>query len=195
MNTTEKDILKQLSSGSEKALEQLYHYYGAKLYNFIMKLSSGNSYMAEELVQRAFIKVWENRKNINPEKSFISYLCTIAKNMLFNEYEHKTIEYVYQEYIIGMKSESDNTTEKDINLKLLEEYIDKLANELPPARKKVFVMSRREMLSNKEIAKKLGIAESTVQTQLQKALSFIKEKLNNHYESIILIFVFLFHVN
>lgn len=195
MNTTEKDILKQLSSGSEKALEQLYHYYGAKLYNFIMKLSSGNSYMAEELVQRAFIKVWENRENINPEKSFISYLCTIAKNMLFNEYEHKTIEYVYQEYIIGMKSESDNTTEKDINLKLLEEYIDKLANELPPARKKVFVMSRREMLSNKEIAKKLGIAESTVQTQLQKALSFIKEKLNNHYESIILIFVFLFHVN
>lgn len=195
MNTTEKDILKQLSSGSEKALEQLYHYYGAKLYNFIMKLSSGNSYMAEELVQRAFIKVWENRENINPEKSFISYLCTIAKNMLFNEYEHKTIEYVYQEYIIGMKSESDNTTEKDINLKLLEEYIDKLANELPPARKKVFVMSRREMLSNKEIAKKLGITESTVQTQLQKALSFIKEKLNNHYESIILIFVFLFHVN
>jgi len=95
MPLSEKEELELLKKGSSPSFESLYHRYSGKLYNFVMKVSKGDSYIAEELVQRTFIKVWETKEYVNPDKSFISYLCTIAKNMLLNEYEHQTIQFIY----------------------------------------------------------------------------------------------------
>lgn len=183
----EKDILLKLQNGSSEAFEELFHMYGGKLYNFILKLSSGDTYLAEEMVQRTFIKIWETHSAINPDKSFISYLCTIGKNMLVNEYEHQSVEYIYREYILKLYSHGENDTEKEVNKNLLEELVDSLIEKLPPARKRIFVLSRKEMLSNKEIAEKLQISISTVQTQLMKAVSFMKEHLAKYYDHILLI--------
>lgn len=184
-NKSEKNTLLKLKEGSSESFEDLFHQYGGRLYNFILKLSSGDTYLAEEMVQRTFVKIWETHTSVNPNKSFISYLCTIAKNMLMNEYEHETVKYVYRDYALKYYSSFDNSTEKDVNKNLLEEYIDSLIAELPPARKQVFILSRKEMLSNKEIAEHLNISESTVQTQLSKAVVFMKEQLGKYYDHII----------
>ncbi len=191
MSITEKKELELLKSGSSSSFEVLYHRYNAKLYNFIMKVSRGDGYMAEELVQRTFIKVWETKEYINPEKSFISYLCTIAKNMLLNEYEHQTIQFIYQEYVKVNISADDTSTEKQVEKNLLEEYIDKLTDKLPPKRKEIFILSRKEGLSNKEIAKQLQITESTIETQLSKALAFMKSQLKQNYEMILILLLSL----
>ncbi len=110
MTLTEKEELDLLKNGSSPCFEALYHRYSGKLYNFLKKVSKGDSFMAEELVQRTFIKVWETRANINPDKSFISYLCTIAKNMLLNEYEHQTVQYIYSEYVKVYMADVDSST-------------------------------------------------------------------------------------
>jgi RNA polymerase sigma-70 factor (ECF subfamily) len=157
----------------------------------VLKISKGDIYLAEELVQRTFIKIWENREQINPEKSFISYLCTIAKNMLLNEYDHQMIQFVYREYVLNRNTEAENTTEKYVDVSLLEEYVNKLTNQLPPRRKTIFLLSRKEGLSNKKISEKLKISESTIETQLSKAVSFMKNALKEHYGSF---FVFLFSI-
>ncbi|MDR1623828.1 MAG: RNA polymerase sigma-70 factor [Tannerellaceae bacterium] len=174
---TEKDTLLKLRDGSPEAFEKLFHAYGGKLYNFILKISSGDVYLAEEMVQNTFVRVWETRAFLNPDKSFISYLCTIARNKLVNEYEHRTVEYIYREYVQTFHPATENSTEKETDRNLLEELIDRLIEKLPPARKQVFILSRKEMLSTKEIAERLRISESTVQTQLSKAVSFMKEHL------------------
>jgi RNA polymerase sigma-70 factor (family 1) len=152
-----------------------------------MKVSKGDTYIAEELVQRTFIKVWETREYINPDKSFISYLCTIAKNMLLNEYEHQTVQFIYSEYVKINTAEVDSSTEKEVDKHLLEEYIDKLAENLPPKRREIFILSRKEGLSNKKIAERLHITESTIETQLSKALTFMKSQMQKHYELILII--------
>jgi RNA polymerase sigma-70 factor (family 1) len=191
MVLTEKEELELLKDACRQSFEVLYHRYSGKLYNFMMKVSKGDSYTAEELVQQTFIRVWENRENVNPEKSFISYLCTIAKNMLLNRYEHQTIQFIYEEYIKAKAIDSKNTTEEEVDRKLLEEYIAKLTDELPPKRKEIFVLSRKEGLSNKQIAHKLNISESTIETQLSKALSFMKGQLKQHYDHILVILITL----
>jgi|GEM_PF-6556697 len=76
----ETDNLVGLRNGSSQAFEKIYHSYRGKLYNFIMTLSHGDKYMAEEIVQTTFIKLWEVREQIHPEKSILLYLSTIAKN-------------------------------------------------------------------------------------------------------------------
>ncbi|MBK5722828.1 RNA polymerase sigma-70 factor [Dysgonomonas sp. Marseille-P4677] len=196
MFVRDKYDIELLQQGSSEAFERLFHQYGGKLYNFILKLSSGDTYLAEEIVQRTFIKIWDTRSQIDSNKSFISYICTIAKNMLMNEYEHQMVEYIYKEYVSKFVSTKYNITpENELNRKLLEEYIDKLTEELPPARRQIFVMSRKEMLSNKEIAERLNISESTIQTQLSKALSFMKEHLARYYKEILLLLISSHFVN
>ena len=66
--------------------------YTSKLYNFVMRISKGDSYLAEEIVQAVFIKVWEGKESLDPGKSFGAYLCTIAKNQLVNIYQHRMLE-------------------------------------------------------------------------------------------------------
>ena len=93
-STAEKLLLIKLKEGSFQAFEKLYTMYSGKLYNFIMRLSSGDQYMAEEVVQSTFIRIWEVREKVDIDASFISFLCTIAKNLLMNMYQRQTVEYV-----------------------------------------------------------------------------------------------------
>ena len=190
----EKRLLTELKNGSFHAFERLYNMYSGKLYNFIMRISSGNQYMAEEVVQSAFIRVWEVRERVEPESSFISFLCTIAKNLLMNMYQRQTVEYVYNEYLKNTAVDRDSQTEESIDLRFLNEYIDSLAEELPAQRKKIFILSKRQNYTNKEIAEMMGISESTVATQLSLAVKFMREQLMKHYDKIVAL-LFAFFVN
>ena len=190
----EKRLLTELKNGSFHAFERLYNMYSGKLYNFIMRISSGNQYMAEEVVQSAFIRVWEVRERVEPESSFISFLCTIAKNLLMNMYQRQTVEYVYNEYLKNTGVDRDSQIEESIDLRFLNEYIDSLAEELPAQRKKIFILSKRQNYTNKEIAEMMGISESTVATQLSLAVKFMREQLMKHYDKIVAL-LFAFFVN
>ena len=170
-STDEKHLLIDLKGGSFQAFERLYNMYSGKLYNFIMRLSSGNQYMAS---------------------SFISFLCTIAKNLLMNMYQRQTVEYVYNEYLMKSSVDRDSQTEENIDLRFLNEYIDSLAEELPAQRKKIFILSKRQNYTNKEIAEIMGISESTVATQLSLAVKFMREQLMKHYDKVITLLLAFF---
>lgn len=191
-STAEIKILIELKEGSFQAFERLYVMYSGKLYNFVMRISSGNQYMAEEVVQSTFIRIWEVREKVDPESSFISFLCTIAKNLLMNMYQHQTIEYVYNEFLIKSGSDRDSRTEENIDLQFLNDYIDSLVEELPVQRKKIFILSKRQNYTNKEIAEMLNISESAVGTQLSLAVKFMREQLMKHYDKIITLLLALF---
>lgn len=193
-STAEKLLLIKLKEGSFQAFEKLYEMYSGKLYNFIMRLSYGNQYMAEEVVQSTFIRIWEVREKVDPGASFISFLCTIAKNMLMNMYQRQTIEYVYNEYLLKSEVDHDSHTEETIDLHFLNDYIDSLAEELPAQRRKIFILSKRQNYTNKEIAEMMGISESTVATQLSLAVKFMREQLMKHYDKVVAL-LFAFFVN
>lgn len=176
----ESRYIYNLKRGDTPSFEYLYNLWSGKLYNFVMRISKGDSYLAEDIVQSVFIKVWESRQTLDPDKSFGAYLCTIAKNQLVNIYQHRMLEYLYEEKVKHTES-AENTTEKEVDYHLLEEYIDSLIEQLPPARREIFILSRRSLLTNKEIAEKLHLSENTVESQLTKALSFLRDNINKHY--------------
>ena len=147
--------------------------------------------MAEEVVQSTFIRIWEVREKVNTNASFISFLCTIAKNLLMNMYQRQTVEYVYNEYLQS-SVDRDSQTEENIDLHFLNDYIDSLAEELPAQRKKIFILSKRQNYTNKEIAEMMGISESTVATQLSLAVKFMREQLMKHYDKVIALLIAFF---
>lgn len=186
MSGEEKELT-ALKNGSYQAFEAIYKRYAGKLYNFIMTLSHGDCYMAEEIVQSVFIKLWEVHREIDPEKSILSFLSVIAKNMLINKYQRQTMEYLYQEFVQNEEPACDTIMEKEIDAKWLEQFIDELIEQLPPSRKRIFILSRKNYLSTKQIAKIMQISVSTVETQLWLAVKFIRKHFEKNFHRLFLL--------
>ena len=184
MNHDNEILIQPLKNGSLKAFDALYQLYSARLYNFVLKISKGDTYMAEEIVQRVFIKIWEDRSMLDTQKSFNAFICTIAKNMLMNEYKHQMVEFVYQEYILQInKDESSDGVDK-IEYVFLEKYLNTLIEQLSPARREVYIMNRIDKLTVKEIAQRSGKSEKTIEKQLSEANEFIRRQFSKHYDKL-----------
>lgn len=186
-SNNETILLKSLKAGSEKAFETIYSRYVGKLYNFMLGMTGGNEYMAEEMVQIAFIALWETRDRINPDKSIISYLAVIAKNTLFNKQRRQTVEFLYREQLLREETVYDVSTEKKIEEKWLKESLNEIIEKMPPGRQRVFRMSRQQGLSTKEIAEKLGITVSTVETQISLGLKYMRKEFMKNRDKLLLL--------
>ncbi len=194
MNHDTEILIQPLKNGSVKAFDALYQLYSARLYNFVLKISKGDTYMAEEIVQRVFIKIWEDRSMLDTQKSFNAFICTIAKNMLMNEYKHQMLELVYQDYILQInKDESSDGVDK-IEYVFLEKYLNTLIEQLTPARREVYIMNRIDKLTVKEIAQRSGKSEKTIEKQLSEANEFIRRQFSKHYDKLFSLLIIPFLV-
>jgi len=144
-------------------------------------MTLGNKYLAEEITQITFVKLWDKIDSLDNELAMLSYLYKIAKNQFLNYCEHETIEFIYYNYVLNHNTEQDITTEKSINERFFNEYLIKVLNELPPQRKKVFSMSKLEGKSNKEIADELQLSPNTVERHMSLALQYIRSRLSKYY--------------
>lgn len=185
ITSDESFLLERLKKGDIACFETLYQKYSGRLYNFILKISKGDFYLAEEIVQRVFVKVWEIHPQINTEGSFSSFLYTISKNMFLNMLKNKLQETLYHEYAMAKEETSDNNVEKEVEYRFLEEQINKLIEQLPPARRKVFILSRINNMSNREIATMLQISENTVESQINKSLKFLRQNMVPYFKIVI----------
>lgn len=189
MNTDVEEIVSDLKNGSLQAFEKIYKMYSATIYNYTYKISHGNHHLAEEIVQSTFVRLWEVHEQINPQESILYFLGKISKNQLINQYRHQTIEYIYSEYIQNNASTCNDETEEFLNVSFLNDYIDRLSENLPPIRKEVFILSKRKFFSNKEISEMMNITESTVASHLHLALKYSREMLMKSSDYIVLILI------
>ena len=179
--THDQELIALFRGGSQQAFESLYLRYVKQLIRFCNRwLRDENS--AEDIAHDVFLQVLEMRADINPEKSFISYLQTIAQNRILNEFKRTEIHLRYARYIITHEDEATNQTE---NLVLDNDY-KKLLNELieglTPQQQKVFRLSRIQGLTHKEIAESLQISLPTVKKHATLALESIKKQLPKHLD-------------
>jgi len=172
----ESQWLAALSTGDFKAFNVLYEKYHRPLYFFAFKLSK-TSHEAEELVQSVFVTVWETRQTIDPSKPFSAYLFSIARNRFYDMLRKRVNESCYTDYLLQQNSLIADDVEKEIEDKEINEIIHKLLQQIPKRQQEIFRLSRNENMSYKQIAGKLQISENTVDTQIRKALNFLRKEL------------------
>ncbi|MEQ8471995.1 MAG: RNA polymerase sigma-70 factor [Marinoscillum sp.] len=163
-----KKAIQNMINNDQKAFDQLFDMYHKKIYFFCIK-NGLNSEDSEEIVQEVFVKFWNSRKGIDPTKNVQAYLYTIARNTMFDEFKKRIKRKAAEDYQIHLLQPSNNTQET-IALNELEGLIVKTLKELPEKRKMVFELSRYKGLSNKEIAREMGITVKTVEAHLTLAL-------------------------
>ena len=166
-------------STRKSEFERLYDQYSGRIYGFAMQLSGGDTYLSEEILQITFLRLWEHFDELRDPAKALTYMFQTARNTFLNYCEHETIRFLYTDYILQRRQEADNHEELQQDARFLEEYLREIVAKMPPMRRKVFVMSRYRHMSNKDIAKKLGISEKTVEVHITLALRELRERLND----------------
>jgi RNA polymerase sigma-70 factor (family 1) len=186
-----KLLVSSLKDGDRQAFSKLYHHYVPKLYNHIFRICKSET-LAEDIVHDVFVKVWENRSNLNENLSFQSYLFTIAKNHLLNLIKRASKEQdICKELILGSKV-SFNYTEHAVQFNETNTFLNEAIEKLSPQKKIIFKLCKNEGLTYEEIATKLGITKGTVNVQVVSALKSIDDYLtiNGIYHILILSFIY-----
>ncbi len=161
---------------NESSYEELFKNWYAPLCKLIFRTLKDKA-LTEDTVQDVFIKLWEKRNELKIETSLKSYLYRAAINATFNiiaknkRYPKLSIEDMTTEI-----SYSSNI-EGEIQARELEQKINDTLMTLPEGCREVFVLSRQEGLSYKEIAETLEISIKTVENQMGKALKVFRERL------------------
>jgi len=146
---------------------------------------------AKEIVQDAFLNLWEKRDSIDMERPVKSYLTMIIHNKCTN---HLRDNRKFDPYILHVENLLDIPEYEDADTfveKELEEKIEIALSELPEKCREIFVMNRYENLKYHEIADKLQISVKTVESQMSKALQHMRIRLAE-YVSVFLLSVLTF---
>ncbi len=181
-----------IKAGDKEAFEALFKKFSKRIYYFsISYLKNEND--AEEIVQELFIRIWNKRANLDQAKNIKAYLFKIAVNIIYDYIRHKNIEDAFKEYAKVNFDISSNETWHQVAFDDMKIKMDKLVSMMPQQRRKIFLMSREDGLSNEEIAHKIGVSKRTVENHLYRAISFLKEHFaeNSLYS---LLFLYLFAV-
>jgi len=181
------ELVLKLQKGDVEAFDLVYGKYARRLYGFTLKYLKSTE-ETEELVQSVFLKVWENQKNLKKESSFKSYLFTIAYNEICNIFRRRSLlqKFIGEQLIENAHSSSE--TEELIDYNSILEQVDKIINKLPERQRTIFVKSRREGKSNKDIANELGLSSGTVDNYISESLKFIRSNLQDKNFSALLLF-------
>lgn len=170
----EKALLNRLRDGDAHAFTQIYDHYKEKVGYRLLRLLKSEE-LAEEIQQNLFMKIWENRWQIDPDKAFKSYLYRIAENMVFDTLRRANKEKDILKQIIRGHTELHTHVEEALFRKENEIMLNLAIDRLPPQRKKIFIAIKIDNKSYQEVADDLGISTNTVNDHIQKASQFLKK--------------------
>jgi len=170
----------RIQNGEEHALEKVYKACFRSLVYYATEIT-GQFQLAEEVVQDVFLKIWQNRLELNIKGSFKAYLFQTVHNQALNvirkqNTRKESVNLVRPEQTWKFISDNykidDNLIDKIFSDET-EAIIERIIKELPDQCGKVFQLSRFESLKNEEIAAQLGLSENTVKTHIYRALQKI----------------------
>ncbi|MDR3010814.1 MAG: sigma-70 family RNA polymerase sigma factor [Sphingobacterium sp.] len=157
-----------------RRFEEYFDLWSSKVYQYALNKTK-SSYLAEETVQRVFIKLWKNMSAKNIDASIESQIFCITRTVVLDlvkaEYNRKKL-LDHNQAVVLRHSPHDDFYAKQLS-STLHEIVDKL----PKKRKEIFMLSRFSNLSHQEIAEKLAISTKTVENQLTLALKTIRKAL------------------
>ncbi len=170
------DIILHLKQNDIKAFEKIYRAFYKPLTRFAMQYVHDQD-EAENIVQEVMYRLWQNRKQLNPQKNLKTYLFTAVKNRALTLLKHKKVRQDYSKQLLSVQFDSD-TPERIFQNKELAEAIEISIAALPEKCRRVFCMNRFENLTYKEIASVQGVTVKAVEKQMTRAFKLLRKHLS-----------------
>lgn len=187
LKESDKNLVIQLKENEVEAFDLLFHKYSEKLYSFAYSLLK-NHEDSKEIIQEAFIRIWEKRHDIDCSKSFKSYLFKISYNLIIDQLRARIKDTKYKEFLVRYFESEKIELKSNIDYETISKQVRNAVSELPEKRRRIYVLSREAGLSHKEIAIKMEISVKTVENQINLSLRHIRERLG---ADVLAVFLFL----
>jgi RNA polymerase sigma-70 factor (family 1) len=168
-----KDLALRIKQADEVAFGMLYAHFKTKLYWYCLKFTRCEE-TAKEVVHDIFVKLWEDKAQLNADLNISAFLFTIAKHKLINHLKKAALNTAYVLEQKRTTSEACSSAERGLEYGNYLELANRAVTQLPPRRQLIFTMSRQQELSHQEIAAALGISKNTVKEQIAKALKALR---------------------
>lgn len=180
MDNNGKHLIAELRGGREEAFAYVFRMYYSPLLNYAGRILKDTEF-ANDVVQECFCKLYERRKELNEELEVRPYLYKSVYNSCMDAIKHQKVRdnYISQELLDFYFSKVIETPEAE--QALLEEdlrgAIQNAINKLPERCREIFVLSKVEGLSNKQISEQLNISVKTVEAQMTTAFVRLRKEL------------------
>lgn len=177
---TEKQI-ELLKAGNPRAFKQIFLCYEKRLYYFVFSITK-SEYIAEEILQEVFIKIWTNRESIDINRSFESFIFTITRNLTYNYLRDASRREAIRNELWSNVVAQQQDVESNVIFEEYKDIVEDIIQNLPVQKRSIYQLSRQEGKSNSEIAAILGISPKTVRNHLWNTMSTIRSQLKPYID-------------
>lgn len=155
----------------EKVFTSVFRSYAKTLHHYLF-YQTGDDALAHDLTQEAFTRLWKNCKSVlfNTAQG---YVFTIAKNLLRNRHQHQKVVLQYRQHV--REEEHDHDPQFLLEEKELAERLQQAIASLPEKQRVVFLMSRIDKMTYREIAAALDISRQAVEKRIYNALDTLRK--------------------
>lgn len=136
----------------------------------------GDKDQAEDVMQEAFIKLWDNCKKVLFEKAK-GFLCTVANNLFLNQVARQKVRLEYSK--IPRSNKNVESPDFVMEEKEFMNKLQKAIGELPEGQREVFLLNRIDKKTYNEIAEMLGISVKAVEKRMHNALKQLRKLVKN----------------
>jgi RNA polymerase sigma-70 factor (family 1) len=179
-HTEEHKLLISIARNDEAAFRRLFVMFRDKVYSYSLHFTR-SVFIAEEITQEVFMKIWVNRKALAEVNSIEAWVITITRNLCFNQLKKNALEQRIKNSIpIHEPAAEDNNAEAYMSYKDQLSRINEAIGQLSPQQRLIYKLNRDQGLKNEEIAHQLNISLNTVKTHMVAALRKIRDFLKTH---------------
>jgi RNA polymerase sigma-70 factor (ECF subfamily) len=173
-------LFQRIRADDRVALNALFAQYYQKLCGFAYTYLRHTD-EAEEAVSDVFFTLWRSRHQLSIEKNLKAYLYTSVRHAALAVLRARTPEFEdIDDARLAETLPDSRDPETTLAYNELRQHIDAAVDTLPPRCRQIFLMSRMEALTYREIGEILGISEKTVENQLVKALSLLRTAIRQY---------------
>jgi RNA polymerase sigma-70 factor (ECF subfamily) len=171
----DQEWLHLLETDSDQAIDQLFRAYYSYVCKAVFKIIP-DSRTAEDIAQEVFMEIWRKRSRFQITTSLKAYLRRAAVNRSLNYIRDNKIVFAQSDKAADIRVQLPKA-ETQLEVAELQQLIDESIDQLPDRCRLVFVLSRFESMTYKEIAEQLDISVKTVENQIGKALALLRQAL------------------
>jgi len=187
----EEWILSEISSGNQHAFTLLYQFYHQKVYGYALGIVK-EEFIAQEVVQDVFMKIWVRRDTLSSIGNFGGYLSVCTRNETLNALKKIAAQQKHYQVVRETQTELDPGTEQHIQLRETSRMLDMAIDRLSPQQKKVYSLLNIQGLKLDDVAERLHITPATTKTHLKAAIKSIRSFLVVYYRTLGMI-IYIFH--
>lgn len=177
MDTSKREQAERIRQGDKAAFASLFRAHYKALCRFATS-HIGSLEIAEDVVQNVFSDLWERRRTWRPTQSPRAFLFGAVRNQVLKHERWSQVRANVQGGEALREVPARSNPEHKVQDREFVRAVEQVISELPPRRRSIFLLSRRHGLTYVEIAHALDISVKTVETQMGRALQFLRGRFS-----------------